>query len=131
MAIGRARYNEGDKDSLFSKVQECYQHSMSIRNSKSAAIDLVRVASGENVAYIERYLQPYDYAAASVIIEEAGGIIMQTNGAPITIGYACSILAGTPKAIEQIQNPNAKKKKRRRRQKKIQDAAPKQKAPSE
>ncbi len=131
VSIGRARYNEGDKDALFAKVQECYQHSLFVRNSKSAAIDLARVASGENVAYIVHYLQPYDYAVASVIIEEAGGIIMQTNGAPVTIGHACSILAGTPKAIELIQNPNAKKKKRRRRRKKTQDAEPKQEASSE
>ena len=132
VAIGRARYNEGDKDSLFDMVQKCYQHSLSVRNSKSAAIDLARVASGENVAYIERYLQPYDYAAASVIIEEAGGIIiMQTNETPITIGHGCSILAGTPKAIEQIQKPKEKRKKRRRRRKRTQSAKPKQKAPSE
>ena len=103
MSIGRARNNEGDKDSLFPKVQECYQHSLSVRNSKSAAIDLARVASGENVAYIERYLQPYDYAAASVIIEEAGGVIEQVDGLPITMDKGCPVLAGTPKAVEEAR----------------------------
>ena len=103
MSIGRARNNEGDKDSLFPKVQECYQPSLSVRNSKSAAIDLARVASGENVAYIERYLQPYDYAAASVIIEEAGGVIEQVDGLPITMDKGCPVLAGTPKAVEEAR----------------------------
>ena len=39
-------------------------------------------------------LQPYDYAAASVIIEEAGGKIGQMDGRGITLDVPCSILAG-------------------------------------
>lgn len=103
VAFGCARYNEGDTDTLFSIVKECYLNSLSVRNGGSAAIDLARVASSANVAYIELFLQPYDYAAASIIIEEAGGVIIQTDGAPITIGRGCSILAGTPTAVKQIQ----------------------------
>lgn len=66
-------------------------HALSIRNGGSAAIDLSRVASGSNAAYIEILLQPYDYAAASVIIEEAGGIIGTTDGVPITLHTGCLI----------------------------------------
>lgn len=75
----------------------------SICNSGFAAIDLCRIASGSNVGYIEMKLQPYDYAAASVIIEEAGGAIGQADGQPITLDWPCLIVDGTKQATEEIQ----------------------------
>lgn len=103
VAFGCARYNEGDTDALFSIAKELYLNSLSLRNGGSAALDLCRVASGANTAYIELMLQPYDYAAASVIIEESGGVIAQVDGSRITINKGCSILAGSPKAVEQVR----------------------------
>lgn len=107
-AFGCARYNEGD--GIFDILPDLFTHSLSIRNGGSAAIDLCRVASGSNVAYIEMLLQPYDYAAASVIIEEAGGAICQVDGSPITLNTGCSILAGTPKAVEEVKAIYAEKR---------------------
>lgn len=103
VAFGCARYNEGDTDALFDITKELYLRSLSVRNGGSAALDLVRVASGANVGYIELKLQPYDYAAASIIITEAGGVISQVNGDPITLDGPCSVLAGTQKAAGQIR----------------------------
>jgi len=99
-AFGCARYNEGD--GIFNVLPELFTRSLSIRNGGSAAIDLCRIASGSNVGYIEMLLQPYDYAAASVIIEEAGGMIGQADGSPITLDHGCSIVAGTEKVTEEI-----------------------------
>lgn len=101
-AFGCARYNEGDR--VFGILEQLFMQSLSIRNSGSAAVDLCRIASGSNVGYIEMKLQPYDYAAASVIIEEAGGMIETAEGLPITLDRPCSIVAGIPKAVEEIRN---------------------------
>ena len=103
VAFGCARYNEGDTDLLFEAVKEIYLNSLSVRNGGSAALDLCRIASGSNVAYLELKLQPYDYAAASVIIEEAGGRIGQTDGTQITLDRPCPILAGTKTAVGEIK----------------------------
>ena len=46
-------------------------------------------------------LQPWDYAAASVILEEAGGVITTMDGTPITLDAPCSILAGSPVVWEE------------------------------
>lgn len=104
VAFGCARYNEGDTDLLFATVKELYLHSPSVRNGGSAALDLCRVAAGANVTYLELKLQPYDYAAASVIIEEAGGEIRQVEGEPITLEKPCSILAGTRTACDEVRS---------------------------
>ncbi len=103
VAFGCARYNEGDTDLLFTMVKKLYLRSLAVRNGGSAALDLCRVAAGASVVYFELKLQPYDYAAASVIIEEAGGVIGQMDGSRITLDRPCSILAGTRTACEEVR----------------------------
>lgn len=103
IAFGCARYNEGDTDKLFAAVKELYLRSLCVRNGGSAALDLCRTASGSNAAYLELKLQPYDYAAASIIIEEAGGQITQADGSPITLDAPCSIVAGTFRAAKEVR----------------------------
>lgn len=97
-AFGCARYNDSDADRHFAIVKELFKRSLAVRNGGSAALDLCRIASGANVLYFESRLQPYDYAAASVIIEEAGGVITQCDGSRISLNGPCSILARTEKA---------------------------------
>jgi myo-inositol-1(or 4)-monophosphatase len=102
IAFGCARYNESKIDVLFSTVKELFLKSLSIRSGGSAAIDISRIAKGANVIYIELKLQPYDYAAASVILEEAGGVITKIGGGEISLTEPCSILAGTKKAHKEV-----------------------------
>lgn len=103
VSFGCARYNENSTDLLFDVMKELFYRSLSIRNGGSSAIDLCRIAAGSNVLYLEMLLQPYDYAAASVIIKEAGGVIGQIDGSEITLDRGCSILAGTKSAVEECK----------------------------
>ncbi len=103
MAFGCARYNDSDTDLLFDVTRQMFLSSLSIRNGGSAALDLCRIASGNNVAYYELKLQPYDYAAASVIIEEAGGRISRVDGGGITLDKPCSIVGGTETAWREVR----------------------------
>lgn len=102
--FGCARYNEAGIDWLFCVVKEMFQNSLSIRCGGSAALGLCRGASGSNTVYLELKLQPYDYAAASVILEEAGGKITQIDGSPITLHEGCSIIGGTPAAWQESKD---------------------------
>lgn len=102
-AFGCARYNEDSTDLLFATVKKLFYKTLAIRSCGSAAIELARIANGSNAVYFEMLLQPYDYAAGAVIIEEAGGVITQIDGSPITIDKGCSILAGTKKAAEELR----------------------------
>nr|WP_295282768.1 inositol monophosphatase family protein [uncultured Blautia sp.] len=110
--FGCARYNEAGIDWLFCVVKEMFQNSLSIRCGGSAALGLCRGASGSNTVYLELKLQPYDYAAASVILEEAGGKITQIDGSPITLHEGCSIIGGTPAAWQESKDAFAKLKEK-------------------
>lgn len=102
VAFSAARYNDAHVDLLFDVVKSMFQRCLAVRSGGSAALDLAKIASGSHVAYVEMKLQPYDYCAAAVMIEEAGGRIVQMDGKPITLDRPCSILAGTKAAVDQI-----------------------------
>lgn len=87
-------YREELGDVTFERAKWMFMHTRDIRRSGSAALDLCNVAAGAVDVFFEYRLSPWDYAAASLIIEEAGGVITQFDGTPITLGKPCSILAG-------------------------------------
>jgi myo-inositol-1(or 4)-monophosphatase len=100
-AFGCARYNSDDTDRAFSGAKKLYLHSLGIREGGSGALDICRTACGRSGLYFELLLQPWDYAAASLILQEAGGVITQIDGTPITLDRPCSILAGGKVCMEE------------------------------
>jgi myo-inositol-1(or 4)-monophosphatase len=59
-----------------------------IRRIGSAAVDLCSVAAGSLDAHYERGLQPWDLAGASLVVTEAGGVVVGLRGAPADEGMA-------------------------------------------
>lgn len=59
----------------------------SVRMIGSAALNMCSIASGEADAYFEYTLHCWDMAAGKVIVEEAGGIVIDPEGK--TIWYLC------------------------------------------
>jgi myo-inositol-1(or 4)-monophosphatase len=56
-----------------------------IRRLGSAALDLCYVASGRADGYFEFMLNPWDFAAGKLILEEAGGTVTDRDGKPFGI----------------------------------------------
>jgi myo-inositol-1(or 4)-monophosphatase len=57
-----------------------------MRRLGSAALDLCYVASGRIDGYYERGIWPWDLAAGSVILEEAGGKLTNYRGGKLDLG---------------------------------------------
>lgn len=53
-----------------------------IRRLGSCSVDLCSVAAGRMDAFFERELSPWDHAAGSLIVREAGGHVAGFNGSP-------------------------------------------------
>ena len=62
--------------------EEAYKASQGVRRPGAAALDLCHVACGRFEAFWEKYLKPWDMAAGSLIVTEAGGQISDCNGHP-------------------------------------------------
>lgn len=56
-----------------------------IRCHCAAVVGMCAIASGDIDAYFCAELCPYDYAAAMIIVEEAGGTVTHLDGSPIEI----------------------------------------------
>lgn len=91
--FGSASYYKELTDESFRLLRKCFDRSQDIRRSGSAAIDLCTIAAGRAELYFELLLQPWDYAAGSLIVTEAGGSCTRVDGGDIDLTKGCSILA--------------------------------------
>jgi myo-inositol-1(or 4)-monophosphatase len=72
-----------------------------IRRAGSAALDLCHVASGYLDGFWELILAPWDVAAGTLIIREAGGLVSRLDGDVRVLGHG-SILAGNASMHAQL-----------------------------
>ena len=72
-----------------------------LRRTGSAALDLAYVASGRLDGFWEFGLRPWDIAAGSLLIREAGGLISDLQGGDNFLKHG-DIVAGTPKVFKSL-----------------------------
>ncbi|MES2103688.1 MAG: inositol monophosphatase family protein [Pseudomonadota bacterium] len=72
-----------------------------LRRPGAAALDLAYVAMGRLDGFFEKGLAPWDIAAGSLLITEAGGIVGNFSGDSDYL-YKGDVLAGTPKVFAQM-----------------------------
>ena len=72
-----------------------------IRRAGAAAYDLCLVAEGVFDAFWERNLKPWDTAAGTLLVREAGGVVWTYGGSDYVLGND-SILAGNPNITPHI-----------------------------
>lgn len=104
VAVGTAPYHA----ELAEKSMElalAYLHSCAdIRRSGSAAIDLAYLACGRLDAFFELNLKPWDYAAGSLIIREAGGVFtMPLEAGEMRYDRSAAILASNTLIADEIR----------------------------
>jgi myo-inositol-1(or 4)-monophosphatase len=74
-----------------------------LRRPGAAALDLAYVAAGRLDGFFERGLQPWDMAAGSLLVTEAGGIVGTFAGESDYL-YKNEAIAATPKVFAQMVN---------------------------
>ncbi|HEY6774746.1 MAG TPA: inositol monophosphatase family protein, partial [Oxalicibacterium sp.] len=75
--------------------------SAGLRRPGSAALDLAYVAAGRFDGFFEKGLKPWDIAAGSLLVTEAGGIMGDFTGESDYL-YKGDIIAGSPKIFAQM-----------------------------
>ena len=74
-------------------TEQLFRRSCDFRRLGAAALDLCNVACGRTDAFFEYSLCPWDFAAGSLIITEAGGRVCALDGSPLPIDRRTSIWA--------------------------------------
>ena len=87
----------------FALMKKAFDASLDIRRQGSAELDLCSAASGRAGLYFELLISLWDYAAGMLIVQEAGGLVLNLQGEPIRFdGEKTSVLAGGKQAIEDF-----------------------------
>ena len=96
-AIGTAPYYEELEKTSLALALDFLHECADIRRSGSAALDLAYLACGRHDIFFEMRLKPWDYAAGSLIVQEAGGEVqMPLAGGAMDYGLSTAILAANP-----------------------------------
>lgn len=66
-----------------------------IRRAGAAALDLAWLAAGTFDAFWELWLEPWDIAAGTLLVREAGGLVTDLDGTPVAHA-AGPVVAGNP-----------------------------------
>lgn len=77
-----------------------------IRRTGSAALDLCYLACGRHDMFFELSLFPWDFAAGSIIITEAGGVITDRNGKKPPLHKRSEIYAGNQNVYKEFFDRN-------------------------
>ena len=96
VAIGSAPYRKDTlSDTMLAMTADLFRTFADFRRSGSAALDICHVACGRVDAFCEPVLSPWDYAAGSVILREAGGISTNFAGKPLDLSAPSSCVFGS------------------------------------
>lgn len=77
-------------------LQKVHPALRDVRRMGAAALDLAYLAAGRFDLFWEGSINPWDIAAAMVIVEEAGGIISAMDGSTDNTLFAGNVLAANP-----------------------------------
>lgn len=103
ITMGTASYYKEISGCNHELLNFIWEHAVDIRRTGTASLDMCYVACGRTDLYCELRLMPWDYAAGTLIVQEAGGCSTQVNGRPVNLEQGASLLAGNPRAYEEFR----------------------------
>jgi myo-inositol-1(or 4)-monophosphatase len=104
--LGDAMTCTGFRPADFERNSECFRavshRAQAVRRDGSAALDLAYVACGRYDGFWEFDLSPWDVAAGTLLVREAGGSVTRIDGAPAALD-ARSILASNARIHHELR----------------------------
>ena len=82
-AFGTSPYERSRADVTFELAKRMFLSCREVRREGSAALDICYVAAGRYDVYFELHICPWDFAAALLILTEAGGMMTALDGSPV------------------------------------------------
>ena len=88
---GSTIYDRSYTDRSFAIMRWLYDHTLDFRRFGSAELDICQVAAGRIEIFFECRLSPWDYAAGTLIAQEAGATATRLEGGPMDPLHAGSV----------------------------------------
>ena len=103
-------YKDTLSDKTFDLAKEMFLTASDIRRTGSAALDLAYLAAGRNDVFFEFILSPWDFAAGALLVSEAGGVVTDVYGDPVSLSKPSSIFAANKSIYPRLMEIAAKYK---------------------
>jgi myo-inositol-1(or 4)-monophosphatase len=102
ISFGTNPYDRQAAHETFTRVERVFLHSLEVRRSGVAALDLAYIACGRYDGFFEQRLQPWDFVAGLLLVQEAGGQVCNWQGLPLDIHHPDSLLATNGKIRDAL-----------------------------
>lgn len=100
--FGTCPYEHELAHRTFELTEQVFYKAIEVRRGGSAALDICYVAAGKADLYYELILRPWDWAGATLILQEAGGIATTADGEPLDAGEIRSYACGNKKNLKEF-----------------------------
>ena len=100
---GSTIYDRSYTEKSFAIMRHLYDNALDIRRFGAAELDGCQVAAGRADVFFECRLSPWDFAASSLIVEEAGGHLTRLDGAAIDPRESGSVWCTNDKCFENYK----------------------------
>lgn len=100
--FGTSPYHPENTDDTFALLRKVFDFSRDIRRSGSAAYDICTIACGRCEVFFEKSLQPWDIAAGTLILKEAGGIALNYDGEEFNFSAPNDVVFANPEAYKEF-----------------------------
>ncbi len=101
-SVGTNPGRRDQADRTFAWMRAIYDRCHDVRRVGAASIELCDVACGRLEGYVELGLKPWDYAAALLIIQEAGGVLTDEKGRPLSPFAGGAVIASNGRIQEEL-----------------------------
>jgi myo-inositol-1(or 4)-monophosphatase len=101
IATGFPYYDFGKTDAYLTVLQYFMEHTRGIRRCGAASLDLCYTATGSFDGFFEYGLSSWDVAAGALIVQEAGGVILDFSRGNNWL-FGKEIIACTPNIAEEF-----------------------------
>lgn len=100
--FGTCPYEHELAKKTFELTEQVFYECVEIRRGGSAALDICYVAAGKADLFYELILRPWDFAGATVILKEAGGVCMTLDKEEISCERIGSYLCSNGKNLDEF-----------------------------
>ena len=83
--LGTATYDHSYIDATLTLTRRMLERTLDLRSFAAAVLDLCHVAAGRAELFCECILSPWDFAAGTLLVQEAGGVVSDFSGAPLPL----------------------------------------------
>lgn len=100
--FGTCPYEHELAHKTFELTEKIFYKAIEVRRGGSAALDICYVASGKADLYYELILRPWDWAGASLILSEAGGIAKTVDNEELDLNEIKSLVCGNKNNLKEF-----------------------------